>query len=37
MAEKSEKNGVLIALMCFFFGFLGVHRFMVGKIGKVGS
>lgn len=33
MAEKSEKNGVLIALMCFFFGFLGVHRFMVGKFG----
>ena len=33
MAEKSEKNGVLIARMCFFCGFLGVRRFMVGKIG----
>lgn len=31
--RKKRKNGVLIALMCFFFGFLGVHRFMVGKIG----
>jgi TM2 domain-containing membrane protein YozV len=21
------------ALLCFFFGFLGIHRFYVGKIG----
>ncbi len=31
--EKSEKNFVTMLLLCFFIGFLGVHRFYVGKIG----
>ena len=31
--EKSEKSGVLVLLMCLFFGLLGVHRFIAGKIG----
>jgi TM2 domain-containing membrane protein YozV len=31
--EKSEKNFVAALLLCFFLGFLGVHRFYVGKIG----
>ncbi len=29
----SPKNRAVAALLCFFFGFLGVHRFYVGKIG----
>lgn len=34
MAEKSlAQTGWFLAIMCFFFGVLGVHRFMVGKIG----
>ncbi len=31
--QKSEKNFVTTALLCFFLGGLGVHRFYVGKIG----
>ena len=34
MAEgKSDKSNTVAALLCFFIGFLGVHRFYVGKIG----
>lgn len=29
----SEKSMVPAALLCFFLGFLGLHRFYVGKIG----
>lgn len=29
----SEKSMVPAALLCFFLGFLGIHRFYVGKIG----
>ena len=29
----SEKNKVTTALLCFFLGELGVHRFYVGKVG----
>lgn len=27
------KKGWFLALMCLFFGYLGVHRFLVGKVG----
>jgi TM2 domain-containing membrane protein YozV len=30
MAEKSK---VVAALLCFFLGMLGIHRFYLGKIG----
>lgn len=35
MAEGnvSEKGKIITAVLCFFLGFLGVHRFFVGKIG----
>lgn len=35
MSEQniSAKSKVTAALLCFFLGFLGVHRFYVGKIG----
>jgi len=29
----SEKGFVPTALLCFFLGILGVHRFYVGKVG----
>ena len=29
----SDKSNTVAALLCFFIGFLGVHRFYVGKIG----
>lgn len=29
----SDKGFVPTILLCFFFGFIGVHRFYVGKIG----
>ncbi|MBQ7602824.1 MAG: TM2 domain-containing protein [Clostridia bacterium] len=32
-AESIVRKGWFLAIMCFFFGALGVHRFMVGKIG----
>lgn len=28
----SEKSKVAAALLCFFFGVFGVHRFYVGKL-----
>lgn len=31
--EKSEKSFVTTALLCFFLGSLGVHRFYAGKTG----
>ncbi|MGY5353402.1 TM2 domain-containing protein [Wenyingzhuangia sp. IMCC45467] len=30
---KSDKDFVATALLCFFLGGLGVHRFYVGKVG----
>lgn len=30
---KSDKSNTVALLLCFFLGFLGVHRFYVGKIG----
>ena len=30
---KSEKSNTVALLLCFFLGFLGIHRFYVGKIG----
>jgi len=30
---KSEKSNTVALLLCFFIGFLGAHRFYVGKIG----
>lgn len=29
----SEKSRAVDALLCFFLGFLGVHRFYEGKVG----
>lgn len=29
----SEKSRTAAALLCFFFGVLGVHRFYAGKVG----
>lgn len=28
-------NRTGLALICFFFGIFGIHRFVVGKIGTV--
>ena len=33
MSDKSEKSNTVALLLCFFLGFLGAHRFYVGKIG----
>jgi len=33
MSEKSASNGLVVFLVCWFVGFLGIHRFMVGKMG----
>ena len=33
MAESSDKTKLVSALLCFFLGSLGVHRFYVGKVG----
>ena len=30
--RSSDKKKVVAALLCFFVGFLGVHRFYVGKV-----
>ena len=30
---NSNKSKVVAAVLCFFFGGLGVHRFYVGKVG----
>ena len=29
----SPKSRTVAALLCFFFGYLGIHRFYEGKIG----
>jgi TM2 domain-containing membrane protein YozV len=29
----AQQTKMVLAIVCFFVGFLGVHRFMVGKIG----
>ena len=29
----SEKSRTIAALLCFFLGGLGIHRFYVGKVG----
>ena len=31
--EKSATNGLVLFIVCWLLGVLGVHRFMVGKIG----
>ncbi len=31
--NKSEKSRLVALILCFFLGWLGVHRFYVGKIG----
>ena len=31
--NESDKKMVVAALLCFFIGFLGLHRFYVGKVG----
>ena len=31
--QNSDREWVIALLLCFFFGWLGVHRFYVGKIG----
>lgn len=33
MPEVSDKSRLVAALLCFFLGFLGIHRFYVGKAG----
>ena len=32
-ADISPKSRLVALLLCFFLGFLGIHRFYVGKIG----
>ena len=31
--NHSEKSRLVALLLCFFLGYLGVHRFYVGKVG----
>jgi TM2 domain-containing membrane protein YozV len=33
MEEKMQKSKFVALLLCFFFGYLGFHRFYVGKVG----
>ena len=33
MAKASQHSKTTLALVCFFLGGLGIHRFMVGKVG----
>lgn len=33
MSNVSEKSRLVAFLLCWFLGYLGVHRFYVGKIG----
>ena len=33
MVNKSDANFIMVLLANVFFGALGVHRFMVGKVG----
>ena len=30
---KSNHSKMMLAIICFFLGVIGIHRFMVGKIG----
>ena len=30
---KSNHSKMTLAIICFFLGIIGIHRFMVGKIG----
>ena len=32
-SDISPKSRLVALLLCFFLGFLGIHRFYVGKIG----
>ncbi|ASG65381.1 TM2 domain-containing protein [Idiomarina sp. X4] len=32
-AEVSPHSRVVLAIVCFFLGSLGIHRFVVGKVG----
>ena len=31
-SQKSERNFVVMILLCFFVGYLGIHRFYAGRI-----
>lgn len=33
ITNKSDKSFAITALLCFFLGTFGIHRFYVGKIG----
>ncbi|MBY9001306.1 MAG: TM2 domain-containing protein [Candidatus Heimdallarchaeota archaeon] len=33
MLVASDKSRLVAFLLCFFLGYLGVHRFYVGKVG----
>lgn len=33
ITNQSDKKMVVAALLCFFLGWLGIHRFYVGKAG----
>ena len=33
MSEISDKKKIISALLCFFLGCFGVHRFYAGKVG----
>lgn len=33
MQHQSDKSRLVAFLLCFFFGYLGIHRFYVGKTG----
>jgi TM2 domain-containing membrane protein YozV len=33
VVEKSSKSWFVAILLCIFFGYLGIHRFYVGKVG----
>jgi len=33
LESKSEKDFLAIMLLCFFLGYLGMHRFYAGKVG----
>jgi TM2 domain-containing membrane protein YozV len=33
VAGKSDKDKITALLLCIFLGWLGIHRFYVGKIG----
>lgn len=33
MEQRSDKSRGVAAVLCFFLGGLGIHRFYVGKIG----